>query len=152
LLPRELIHGRFHADDFTVFAFRRDFEWPATNFAIGRKPLAAEAGINHHFAILPTVGAWDVGELFHGANLTASGQSANYCRLYKMFCFSLLSGLGQLAREGTAFPPFKMWISLVGHHRLPTRYAPQHRDFAPANLLALKKAAPKGVWEPERSD
>jgi len=75
-----LIRRCLHTDDFAGLALGGNLKRTAAHLAIGRKPLAAEARINHHFAVLAAEGTLDVGEFFHARNLPAPGQSANEMR------------------------------------------------------------------------
>jgi hypothetical protein len=43
----------FERQDFPGFAFGGDFEGPAADFAIGRKPLGSQAGVDNEVEPLP---------------------------------------------------------------------------------------------------
>jgi hypothetical protein len=66
-----------NTQDFAGFAFDRNLEWPATDLAIGRKPLRRNAGIDHDFKPLTAKWALDGFGNFHigiisGLTLVAS--------------------------------------------------------------------------------
>jgi hypothetical protein len=56
-----------NTQDFAGLAFDNDFEWPATDFAIGRKSLRRNAGINHEVEALAAKWALDGFGNFHVA-------------------------------------------------------------------------------------
>jgi hypothetical protein len=53
------------AQDFAGFTFGNDFEWPATDLAIGRKPLGGNTGVEHDFEALAAKWAMDGFGCFH---------------------------------------------------------------------------------------
>jgi hypothetical protein len=53
------------AQNFAGFTFGKNLEWPATDFAIGRKPLRAGAGIDHDVEALAAKWALDGFGDFH---------------------------------------------------------------------------------------
>ncbi len=66
-MPTVSLRRCFHAHNFAGFAFGGDLERTAANFAIGCEPLAGQARVNHHFAVLAAVRTLDVCEFFHAA-------------------------------------------------------------------------------------
>jgi hypothetical protein len=72
----ESFTGHREAQNFAIFAFDRDLERPATDFAIGREPLVGDAHIDGHIERLAAVRTLDGGELFHEGILRPRGQSA----------------------------------------------------------------------------
>ena len=56
---------RLNAQDFARLTFNKDLEWPATDLAIGRKPLRRNAGIDRKFEDLTAKGTLDGFGDFH---------------------------------------------------------------------------------------
>jgi hypothetical protein len=54
-----------NTQDFTGLAFNKNLKWPATDFAIGRKSLCPNAGINHEVEALAAKWALDGFGNFH---------------------------------------------------------------------------------------
>jgi len=73
-----LFGSRRQGHDFARFAFGHNLERTATDLAIGRKPLAGDAGINRHRRRLAAERALDVREFFHPANLVAPDENAMF--------------------------------------------------------------------------
>jgi len=60
---------RLNAQDFAGLAFDNDLEWPATDFAIGRKSLCRNAGIDHEIEALAAKWALNGFGSFHRDNI-----------------------------------------------------------------------------------
>jgi len=45
--------------NFPGFTLRNDFEWTATDFAVGDEPLGTNTGVDQQFKGLPAIGAHD---------------------------------------------------------------------------------------------
>jgi hypothetical protein len=89
-----LFSSRRQGHDFTRFAFGHNLERTATDLAIGRKPLASDAGVNRHRRRLAAEWALDVREFFHPANLVALDKNAMFpANLPQTVFQNLFSGL-----------------------------------------------------------
>ena len=56
-----------HADNVARFALGDNFKRPTADFAIRSETLPRQTGVDDYLASLATVGAYDVGKLFHVA-------------------------------------------------------------------------------------
>jgi hypothetical protein len=60
---------RLQPENLARLAFGEDLERPAADFAIGRKPLRGDAGVNHQVEALAAIWALDGLADFHPSNL-----------------------------------------------------------------------------------